>query len=152
MVTLASDKRHGLPLISVVVPTQGKSAQLELCLQALRTQSFESGSFEVILVGDGVDSRSQSSLRRTAEDLGCRSLFQTRRGPAAARNLGAQHARGRLLAFTDDDCIADWNWLSCLWEFGQSHPGSGIGGSIENAYPDNVYSEVSELLLNRLRL
>ncbi len=33
-------------------------------------------------------------------------------GPAAARNLGWRNARGGIIAFTDDDCIPDPDWLS----------------------------------------
>ena len=35
-----------------------------------------------------------------------------RRGPAANRNAGARRARGDWLAFTDDDCVPDPNWLA----------------------------------------
>ena len=35
-----------------------------------------------------------------------------RRGPAANRNAGALRARGEWLAFTDDDCVPDPNWLA----------------------------------------
>jgi glycosyltransferase involved in cell wall biosynthesis len=33
-------------------------------------------------------------------------------GPAAARNLGWNSASGDIIAFTDDDCIPDSNWLA----------------------------------------
>jgi GT2 family glycosyltransferase len=32
-------------------------------------------------------------------------------GPAAARNLGWRTARGAVIAFTDDDCLPDSDWL-----------------------------------------
>jgi glycosyltransferase involved in cell wall biosynthesis len=34
-----------------------------------------------------------------------------KRGPAAARNRGWRAARGHIIAFTDDDCIPDPEWL-----------------------------------------
>jgi glycosyltransferase involved in cell wall biosynthesis len=37
---------------------------------------------------------------------------ETTSGPAAARNLGWQSARGSIIAFTDDDCIPDPDWLT----------------------------------------
>jgi glycosyltransferase involved in cell wall biosynthesis len=33
-------------------------------------------------------------------------------GPAAARNLGWQNANGQIIAFTDDDCLPEPDWLS----------------------------------------
>ncbi len=38
------------------------------------------------------------------------------RGPAGGRNLGLQHTRGQLVAFTDDDCVPTPGWLDALRE------------------------------------
>lgn len=38
-------------------------------------------------------------------------VIPTYRRPAAARNAGARAARGRHLAFTDDDCWPEAGWL-----------------------------------------
>ena len=35
-------------------------------------------------------------------------------GPAGARNLGAENATGDILAFTDDDCVPDPDWLDAI--------------------------------------
>lgn len=35
-----------------------------------------------------------------------------KKGPAAARNFGWLNARADIIAFTDDDCLPDENWLS----------------------------------------
>lgn len=34
-----------------------------------------------------------------------------KKGPAAARNYGWLNARGKIIAFTDDDCLPEPNWL-----------------------------------------
>jgi glycosyltransferase involved in cell wall biosynthesis len=36
-------------------------------------------------------------------------------GPAAARNLGWRSASGDIIAFTDDDCLPDSNWLATVF-------------------------------------
>ncbi len=52
-----------------------------------------------------------SSLARHPQIL-YRSNSGGRHGPAAARNLGWRSASGEIIAFTDDDCIPEPDWLS----------------------------------------
>jgi GT2 family glycosyltransferase len=76
------------PKVSVVVPTCGRPALLARCLEALESQSLPRDQYEVIV----------------AED-------RHRDGPATARNQGWRRARAPIVAFTDDDCIPDPDWL-----------------------------------------
>jgi glycosyltransferase involved in cell wall biosynthesis len=76
------------PQVSVVVPTCGRPALLARCLQALESQSLPRDQYEVVV----------------AED-------RQRDGPATARNQGWRRARAPIVAFTDDDCIPDHDWL-----------------------------------------
>ncbi|KEO73473.1 hypothetical protein EL17_11240 [Anditalea andensis] len=39
-------------------------------------------------------------------------MRETKPGSYAARNKGVKHAKGRILAFTDSDCIPDVHWLA----------------------------------------
>ncbi len=43
-----------------------------------------------------------------------RLISQANAGPASARNRGAREARGRILLFTDDDCVPMPNWLDAM--------------------------------------
>ncbi|GAB3928480.1 glycosyltransferase family 2 protein [Larkinella terrae] len=101
--------------ISVVIPTYQRPRLLERCLQALMRQRFPANQFEVIVVDDGAD----PETRRVVDGAARQSavpftyLAQTeRRGPAAARNRGWRAANGTVIAFTDDDCIPDEDWLA----------------------------------------
>jgi GT2 family glycosyltransferase len=62
---------------------------------------------EVIVVDDG----STDDTARVAENAGARVLDSGGRGPAAARNLGARHARGDVLIFLDADTAPRSGWL-----------------------------------------
>lgn len=100
--------------ISVVIPTYKRTELLMRCLQALTDQSIEKTSYEVIVVSDGPDMKTQNAVQAWKEASGLNVSFHhlgEKRGPAAARNRGWQHAKGWLIAFTDDDCIPDARWL-----------------------------------------
>ena len=43
------------------------------------------------------------------------------RGPATARNAGWRKSIGKLIAFTDDDCLPQPGWLSAIWEAYENH-------------------------------
>lgn len=99
--------------VSVVVPTYNRSQLLRRCLLSLSDQDY-SGGYEVIVVDDGSD----DDTAQVVADLegrvryGIRYFFQSNQGPAAARNLGIAHVRGKVTAFIDDDHIASATWLS----------------------------------------
>jgi glycosyltransferase involved in cell wall biosynthesis len=102
------------PLISVIVPTRDRPAALARCLGALSAQTV-AGTLEVIVVDDG--SRAAEEVRGIVALHRCARLIQRAgSGPAAARNVGAQHARGAVLCFTDDDCSPLREWAKRLAE------------------------------------
>jgi len=87
------------PLFSVVVPVRDGGTPFETCLAALRSSTFQDR--ELIVVDDG----SADDSAAIAEAAGATVLRTSGGlGPAAARNLGAERARGRYLFFTDADC------------------------------------------------
>ena len=75
---------------------------------------------------------------------------QVNRAKAAARNAGANRARGTFLAFTDDDCMPKVDWLQKLAARFVKTPDDVIGGRTLNALPDNPYSTASQILIDYL--
>lgn len=109
-----------LPEFSVVIPTYQQPALLLKCLDALGRQRISRDQFEIIVVDEGNSSDIETAVQlfakqiaRTGGPLEVRYLGQPeRRGPAAARNRGWRAARGRIIAFTDADCLPEPEWLS----------------------------------------
>lgn len=87
--------------ISVIVPVRNDPVNLDLCLQAL--DASEHPDYEVIVVDDA----STDDTPEVARRHGVRLIRQeTRSGPAAARNRGAEAARHPTLFFLDADvCV-----------------------------------------------
>ncbi len=98
-------------MISVVIPTCRRPDLLARCLDRLApgAQTLPADQYEVIVTDDG----EPTVERFLTEKYPWVSWGPgPRRGPAANRNAGARRARGEWLAFTDDDCVPDPNWLA----------------------------------------
>ncbi len=104
-----------LPLVSVVIPTHRRPELLRRCLRALLRQTYPRARCEVVVVEDGGPDGAQDVLRELAPlapPLRVTGLAVPRGGPAAARNHGWRAARGRIIAFTDDDTVPHPRWLA----------------------------------------
>ncbi|WP_062133847.1 glycosyltransferase [Demequina aestuarii] len=103
------------PQVSVIIPAYNAAATLAGQLAALAAQQ-SAPSFEVIVSDNGSDDLTAA----VAHDHGARLPDLTvidstaRRGPSAARNSGAAHARGAVLAFCDADDVVSPGWLASL--------------------------------------
>lgn len=94
------------PRISIIVCTRNGDATLPACMDSLLALNYP--DFEVIVIDDG----SHASIRDIVERFPqARYQFQEHAGLSVARNRGAQLATGSILAYTDDDCIAQRDWL-----------------------------------------
>ena len=136
-----------LPRFSVVVPTYERPAQLDACLRALARLDYPRGRFEVLIVDDGSARTPRDVVERFNGALEVRLFGQENKGPAAARNLGARHARGEFLAFTDDDCEPEPAWLGAFASRFAEEPARVVGGRTTNALDRNPYSETSQLII-----
>jgi GT2 family glycosyltransferase len=94
------------PCASVVVPVHRIIPRLRGCLEALRAQSERP---EIVLSLDGpVD------LAPELAALADLVVEGPRTGPAGARNRGWKAASGKLILFTDSDCVPEPGWASAL--------------------------------------
>jgi glycosyltransferase involved in cell wall biosynthesis len=121
------------PAVSVIIPTYNRVSMLALCIEALQRQTLNTDAFEVIVVDDGSSDGSVDLLRNQVRDAPfvLKWLQQEHAGPAAARNLGVHESRADLVAFTDDDCVADEDWLETMLESMPDDPRcAGLGGPI----------------------
>lgn len=126
------------PLISIVVPTCNRPMLLKRLLDSLSMQDLPAHSFEVIIVSDGPD-RQTSEMIKALTDQGFANLVHLmlgkRSGPAAARNKGWLHACADLIAFTDDDCIAEPSWAASYLDAWQGERLIAFTGRVEVPVP-----------------
>src|SRR5688500_18557195 len=108
--------------ISVVIPTRDRPEALRRCRAALAGQPVSRERFEVIVVNDGGLRSLHECMTPFRDRLELRLFEPPHGGPARARNVGAEHARGPVLAFTDDDCEPQPDWLVVACKSAQRHP------------------------------
>ena len=132
--------------ISVVIPTYKRQKQLHNCLRSLSLQTYPKESFEVIVVNDGDLEESQKSEPNLFAITNLSIYFKEHEGPASARNYGVKMAKGELIAFTDDDCIPNEDWIERIVAQYKLGNCPVIGGKTLNLLTNNLYSEASQLI------
>jgi glycosyltransferase involved in cell wall biosynthesis len=116
------------PVVSVVVPTRGRAAYLEVTLDSLLEQRTET-AYEIVVVDDGASDATAAVVatrpvvRYVAHGEG--------RGLNAARNTGLQESQAELIAFVDDDVLVPPGWVDALVAGSRRHPeAEAFGGPI----------------------
>ncbi len=92
--------------VDVVVPTFRRPEALEACLDSLSNQTVAPASIEVV------------------DDS------ETDYGPGISRNIGWRRGSARIVAFLDDDCVADTRWIEEIQKVFDENDIGGIEGGI----------------------
>ncbi len=97
-------------IATVVVPTRNRGDLIRETLQSLL--ALRGPDYRVVVVDQSTDDRTCRAVEAVAQ--GDRRVSVERSdtvGSSAARNLGAQVAATDVVAYTDDDCIVEADWL-----------------------------------------
>ncbi len=99
--------------ISVVIPTYNRKDILIRTLRSLAEQTYPKDKYEIIVVDDGSTENIKEAVENFAgppQDLPKISYLRqdpSKKGPAAANNLGIKAARGKYILLMNNDVIAD---------------------------------------------
>lgn len=124
-VKIVVSKEDKSVLVSIIICTHNRSKYLNDCLESIFSQNYR--NFEIIVVDDG------PSTDDTTAVLSRYSVVVVKPGglvgPARARNMGIKVSKGKILAFIDDDSIADKEWLDTIvGKFGEDESIKCVGG------------------------
>jgi GT2 family glycosyltransferase len=136
------------PMISVVIPTRHRPTELRNCLRSLSSQTLPATEWELVIVEDGNEWGEDKLLASAFPELSLRYLQQAHAGCGAARNRGAEAARGKYVAFIDDDCLLPPDWLAKMATCIEKSDGGMIAGRPVNALKENVFSEATQHLID----
>jgi glycosyltransferase involved in cell wall biosynthesis len=139
-----------LPDFSIVIPTYNRPQRLHQLLSGITRLDYLHDLFEVIVVDDGGTRPLDQELEEFQGILKLLLLKQENKGPGAARNRGAMEAKGKYLAFTDDDCHPHPGWLNALENVFKKDESLLCGGRTLNALSRNPFSATTQMLLDYL--
>jgi glycosyltransferase involved in cell wall biosynthesis len=100
--------------VSVVIATRNRPASLVACLDSVLAQRHP--RFEVLVVDNGPSNHETRELvsEMALRDPRLRYVPEPRAGASLARNRGWRAARYPIVAFLDDDVVADPGWLPSM--------------------------------------
>ena len=109
------------PLLSVVIPTYERSADLKVCLESLSyLNQVDAPSYEIIVTDDSKSDKSRRMVVKEFPDVSWGKGKQN--GPAGNRNAGVDRAKGEWIVFLDDDCIAQEGYLKAYAKAIRANP------------------------------
>jgi len=118
--------------VSVVVSTYSKD-RLEYvvdCVESLKRQSYK--PIEIFLVLDPVPELVEFYRSKVLGDV--RIVVSEKFGLSNARNSGVKRVSGEIIAFIDDDAVADVKWLENIVKNYEDPKVVGVGGFIKPSW------------------
>jgi glycosyltransferase involved in cell wall biosynthesis len=108
--------------VSVIVPTRDRPRLLAAALESLLAQTRPVE--QILLIDDGSSPTNLAQVRELAARSATVELIEATSpaGPAAARNLGLAHAKGRYVAFLDDDDLIHPQFHEVAVDTLEAHP------------------------------
>lgn len=119
--------------VTVILCTYNRAESLPVALESVATQSVPGEiRWEVVVVDNNSSDRTSEVVEDYTQKFPgrIRYAFEPEQGLSRARNTGVRMARGRIIAFIDDDVIADPSWLANLTGPLLSGECAGSGGRI----------------------
>lgn len=100
------------PTFSIIICSYNGAGQVPATIRSLRRLKYPKDQYEIIVVDDGSTDTTVKVAKRFKGVTVVSHEFN--RGISAARNTGLKAARGRYIAYIDDDCTANVGWLQAL--------------------------------------
>ena len=118
---------------SIIVPVYNRPQEVEELLASLCKQTKQ--DFEVVIVEDGSSVPCEEVCKRYEKELSIRYLVKPNGGPSAARNYGAEYAKGDYLLILDSDIIAPDTYIEQIKKELAREEADAFGGP-DAAHPD----------------
>jgi chlorobactene glucosyltransferase len=147
----------GWPRVSIIVPAHNEQRVIDACLQSLRGQQYD--ALEIILVLDRcTDDTLAIAQRHAAEDSRVKIIENDHcppdwAGKCNAAKIGAQHATGRWLLFTDADTAFDPHLVRASVAMAAAHGASLLSllsSLTQHTWFERIVQPVASMQLGRM--
>lgn len=121
-------------LISILIATYNRGQNLRATLEILLGQEtgLEFG-YEVLTVDNNSTDRTKEIIESFSSrwEGRLKYLFEPKQGKCFALNRAIKASKGQIIAFTDDDCLPEKQWLHKIWSYFSRNPlTDGISGRV----------------------
>ncbi len=118
------------PKVSVVVCTYNGAGRIKSLLDSLKKQTYK--NLEIIIVDDGSTDGTSDIVNKKYPQFKL-EINEENKGLGYSRKIGVDKSKGKIIVFTDDDCVADKNWIDEIvkcYQNPKTKP-NAVGGRIE---------------------
>lgn len=120
--------------ISVIVSTRNRPDKIGNCLQSILANSFS--DFEIIIIDQSTNNKTEKIVKKISNPI-IKYFRMKEKGLDKARNLGIKKAKGKIIAFTDDDCLVAKDWLENIYlSFQNNRKISAVFGKVLSYKPE----------------
>ena len=136
--------------ISAIICTHNRASYLIKAIQSLVNQTLDKSLYEIIIVDNGsTDDTKRIVSEEFASVRNLKYVYEPILGLSQARNTGWKNAKGKYVAYLDDDAIADSQWIEkILLTFNSVKPTHGaLGGKVEPIWESPRPRWVSDSML-----
>jgi glucosyl-dolichyl phosphate glucuronosyltransferase len=153
------------PLLSVIICTYNRAWLLRKSLLSLSSQTLAPALYEVVVIDNNSTDETSEVVKECQEShsgLNLRCVKETQQGLSFARNRGYQEARGKIVAYLDDDAIANQKWCEATLAAFEQPSVLAAGGPIvpwyeaqppawfDNSFETRSWGKSSKFLDNNL--
>src|SRR5690348_14604262 len=102
-----------MPKISLIICAYNRAQNVAALLDCLLLQETDC-PFEALVVDNNSNDDTKAVVESYLEKFQgrLRYFFEPRQGKPFALNLGIKESRGEILAFTDDDCLVEKDYIA----------------------------------------
>ncbi len=120
------------PKISLIVCTRNRSARLPQFFAHLARLDFANEDWELVIVDHASTDRTPQAIEEFAAttSIPVSHVHAVTGALTGAKNVALTHARGEILAFTDDDCYLRPDYLRALTRVFAEHDVGVVGGRV----------------------
>jgi glycosyltransferase involved in cell wall biosynthesis len=130
-----------LVLISVCIATYRREELLRQLLMSLSQQRLESNvKMEIIVVDNDPEATASGVVDEFKNSNQCSIDYsvESARNLSMVRNQSVARAKGDLIAFIDDDEVAEPDWLQELFNTIRKYKADAVAGPVLPVYPDEI--------------
>ncbi|MFC1646804.1 glycosyltransferase [Patescibacteria group bacterium] len=117
------------PNISVIIATRNRSEKLKQCIDSITNGTYN--NYEIIIVDQSDTPKTHKLVKKYHQKNKFIYIKLKKPGKAKALIVAFNKARGSIVSYTDDDCIAKKNWLWEINKYFQTHKEcTGVFGKV----------------------